>query len=172
MTLLSRGSWPEARRVADILRTETVGGLLLLGATILALAWANSPWVNNYQDLAAGTVGPAEWHLDLSLSAWAADGLPAILFFVAGLELKREFVAGDLRDPRRAALPAAAAVGGMAVPALIYAAGQHSRLADQVAALGPMPGSPVSGGDAAKAAAHHRDLARRFSSPPGPTAGS
>ncbi len=67
-------------------------------------------------------VGPAALHLDLTLGQWAADGLLAIFFFVAGLELKREFVAGDLRDPRRAALPVAAAVGGMAVPALIYIA--------------------------------------------------
>jgi NhaA family Na+:H+ antiporter len=65
-------------------------------------------------------VGPAALHLDLSLGAWAADGLLAIFFFVAGLELKREFVAGDLRDVRRAALPVTAAVGGMAVPALIF----------------------------------------------------
>ena len=56
------------------------------------------------------------------MATWAADGLLAIFFFVAGLELKREFVAGDLRDPRRAALPVAAAFGGMAVPALLYLA--------------------------------------------------
>lgn len=60
--------------------------------------------------------------MDLTLGAWAADGLLAVFFFVAGLELKREFVAGDLRDPRRAMLPVAAALGGMAVPALIYVA--------------------------------------------------
>ena len=59
----------------------------------------------------------------MSLAGWAADGLLAIFFFVAGLELKREFVAGDLRDPRRAALPVAAAVGGMAVPALVFRPG-------------------------------------------------
>ena len=62
-------------------------------------------------------VGPHALHLDLPLGIWAADGLLAIFFFVAGLELKREFVAGDLRDPRRAALPVVAAIGGMAVPA-------------------------------------------------------
>ena len=67
-------------------------------------------------------VGPSALHLDLTLAQWAADGLLAIFFFVAGLELEREFVAGDLRDPRRAALPVAAAMGGMAVPALIYVA--------------------------------------------------
>ncbi|MGX6606021.1 Na+/H+ antiporter NhaA [Micromonosporaceae bacterium Da 78-11] len=118
--LFGRGSWPEAGRIADLLRTETIGGLLLLGAAVLALIWANSPWSEAYRDLGAVRIGPAAWHLDLTLAAWAADGLLAIFFFVAGLELKREFVAGDLRDPRRAALPVAAAVGGMIVPALLY----------------------------------------------------
>ncbi|MFR9801411.1 Na+/H+ antiporter NhaA [Pseudonocardia sp. RS010] len=120
--LFPRGSWPEARRIADLLRTETVGGLLLVGAAVIALAWANSPWREAYTALGALTVGPASLHLDLSLATWAADGLLAIFFFVAGLELKREFVAGDLRDPRRAALPVAAAVGGMIVPAVIFVA--------------------------------------------------
>ncbi|MEU4426004.1 Na+/H+ antiporter NhaA [Actinoplanes sp. NPDC024001] len=120
--LLGLGSWAEARRIAEILRAETVGGLLLLGATVLALAWANSPWKDFYQDLAAFRVGPESLHLNLSLATWAADGLLAIFFFVAGLELKREFVAGDLRDLRRAALPVTAAMGGMIVPALIYVA--------------------------------------------------
>ena len=120
--LFGRGSWPEARRIGDLLRTETTGGLLLVAAAALALLWANSPWRAAYADLAALRVGPAALHLDLPLGTWAADGLLAIFFFVAGLELKREFVAGDLRDPRRAALPVAAAVGGMAVPALVYVA--------------------------------------------------
>ncbi|WP_374201483.1 Na+/H+ antiporter NhaA, partial [Blastococcus sp. MG754427] len=65
--------------------------------------WANSPWAESYEALRDTTVGPASLHLDLSLGTWAADGLLAIFFFVAGLELKREFVAGDLREPRRAA---------------------------------------------------------------------
>ncbi|GAA2588704.1 Na+/H+ antiporter NhaA [Winogradskya consettensis] len=120
--LFSRGSWPEARRIAEVLRAETVGGALLLAAAVLALAWANSPWSGAYHDLSQVRAGPSSWHLDLTLAQWAADGLLAVFFFVAGLELKREFVAGDLRDPRRAALPVAAAVGGMAVPALIFAA--------------------------------------------------
>jgi NhaA family Na+:H+ antiporter len=107
-------------RVADRLREETIGGLLMLGAAAIALGWANSPWREAYRELGAIRVGPAAWHLDLSLATWAADGLLAIFFFVAGLELKREFVAGELRDPRRAALPVAAAVGGMAAPALLY----------------------------------------------------
>src|SRR3954449_10666127 len=118
--LFGRGSWTEASRIAPILRKETVGGVLLLAGTVVALVWANSPWAESYVALRDTTVGPAALHLDLSLGAWAADGLLAIFFFVAGLELKREFVAGDLRDPRRAALPVAAAVGGMAAPAVIY----------------------------------------------------
>jgi len=113
--LFALGARHEVRRIAGILRTETTGGLLMLGATVLALAWANSPWSGAYTAISEISV------LGLTLEQWAADGLLAIFFFVAGLELKREVVAGDLRDPRRAALPVAAAVGGMAVPALIYA---------------------------------------------------
>ncbi len=118
--LLGRGSWPEAQRIASVLRRETVGGALLLVGAAIALVWANSPWAESYETLRDTKVGPSALHLDLTLGTWAADGLLAIFFFVAGLELKREFVAGDLREPRRAALPIAAAVGGMAVPALIF----------------------------------------------------
>jgi len=118
--LFGRGTLQESRRIAEVLRKETVGGALLLLATVLALVWANSPWTAAYVSLRELEVGPAALHLQLSLGTWAADGLLAIFFFVAGLELKREFVAGDLRDPRRAALPVAAAIGGMAVPALLY----------------------------------------------------
>jgi len=117
--LFARGSWPEASRIAQVLRLETVGGALLLAATALALVWANLPG-GTYEEVRQLHVGPAAIGLDLSLEHWAADGLLAIFFFIAGLELKREFVAGDLRDPRAAALPIAAAVGGMAVPALVY----------------------------------------------------
>lgn len=118
--LFSRGSWAETSRVTAILRKETVGGALLLTATILAVIWANSGFSDSYSALRDFTVGPSALHLKLSLGSWAANGLLAIFFFVVGLELKREFVAGDLRDPRRAALPIAAAVGGMAVPALVF----------------------------------------------------
>jgi len=118
--LLSRGTWPEARRIADVLRKETVGGALLLVATVLALVWANSPWGDAYSRLRDFSFGPGALQLDLTAGQWAADGLLAVFFFVAGLELKREFVAGDLRDPRRAALPVAAAVGGMVAPALVF----------------------------------------------------
>ncbi|WP_405086687.1 Na+/H+ antiporter NhaA [Microbispora sp. NBC_01389] len=118
--LLGPGSWTETRRIADILRQETIGGALLLVAALAALVWANSPWSAGYETLRSVRVGPGALHLDLSLATWAADGLLAIFFFVAGLELKREFVAGDLRDPRRAAVPVVAAVGGVIVPALLY----------------------------------------------------
>ncbi|GAB2780806.1 NhaA family Na+:H+ antiporter [Amycolatopsis magusensis] len=120
--LFSRRSWPETRRIADILRKETIGGALLLAAAVVAVVLANSPWSEFYESVRSSTIGPASLHLDLPVATWAADGLLAIFFFVAGLELKREFVAGDLRDPRRAAVPIAAACGGVLVPALIYLA--------------------------------------------------
>jgi NhaA family Na+:H+ antiporter len=122
--LFARGSWAETSRITSILRKETVGGALLLMAAGAALIWANSRWSASYYALREWHVGTDRLglHLDLSLGGWAADGLLAIFFFVVGLELKREFVAGDLRDPGRAALPIAAAVGGMVVPALIFVA--------------------------------------------------
>jgi NhaA family Na+:H+ antiporter len=113
-------SRPEARRIADILREETVGGALLLFGTVLALVWANSPFGDRYASMIHATYGPGRLDLNLSVEEWAADGLLAIFFFVAGLELKREFVAGDLRSPRKAALPVIAAVCGMAGPAVVY----------------------------------------------------
>ena len=118
--IFSRGSWSEAARIAAILRKETVSGALVLGATVLALVWANSPFEDSYHALRDARIGPASLHLNLALSAWASDGLLALFFFVVGLELKREFVAGDLRSPRRAALPVFAAVGGMLVPAALF----------------------------------------------------
>jgi Na+:H+ antiporter, NhaA family len=120
LRLLTRGSWPESQRLAQILRKETVGGVLLLVAAGAALVWANSPWSHAYRAISEFAIGPESVHLHLSVSVWAADGLLAIFFFVVGLELKREFVAGDLRDPKRAALPIAAAVGGMVVPGAVF----------------------------------------------------
>lgn len=122
LRLLTRGSWPESQRLSEILRKETVGGILLLIAAAAALVWANSPWSGAYRGISNVAIGPESLHLHLPVSVWAADGLLAIFFFVVGLELKREFVAGDLRDPRRAALPIAAAVGGMLAPAAIFIA--------------------------------------------------
>ena len=118
--LFARGSWPETSRIAELLRQETLGGVLLIGAALLALVAANVG--DLYAEVRDTVVGPSALHLDLTLGTWAADGLLAVFFFVVGLELKREFVAGDLRDPRRAAIPIVAAVGGMVVPAAIYLA--------------------------------------------------
>ncbi|KAA6436159.1 Na+/H+ antiporter NhaA [Agrococcus sediminis] len=107
-------------RLAQSLRLETTSGALLLVAAAVALIWANSPWRDSYAALMETTVGPAALHLDLSVATWAADGLLAIFFFVVGVELKHEIVAGSLRNPRQAAVPVLAAVGGMALPALVY----------------------------------------------------
>jgi NhaA family Na+:H+ antiporter len=103
------------------LRGETVGGLLLLIGALLALLWANSPWGDAYASLVAWTIGPEELHLNLSLGTWAADGLLAVFFFVAGLELKHELVHGTLSRLSQAVVPVAAALGGMVVPAAIFA---------------------------------------------------
>ncbi|MEU7551048.1 Na+/H+ antiporter NhaA [Streptomyces sp. NPDC044571] len=119
--LLGRLSLPERRFVADALRAETVGGVLLLVAAIAALLWANIPALSDsYASVRSFHTGPASLGLDLSIQHWAADGLLAVFFFVAGIELKRELVAGDLRDAKAAALPVIAAVCGMAAPALVY----------------------------------------------------
>ncbi|MER5841488.1 Na+/H+ antiporter NhaA [Streptomyces prasinus] len=116
-----RLSLPERTYVADALRTETVGGVLLLVAAVTALIWANVPALHDsYESVGDFHFGPEALGLNLSVAHWAADGLLAVFFFVAGIELKRELVAGDLRDPRAAALPVVAALCGMAVPALVY----------------------------------------------------
>ena len=118
--LFGRLPLPERQWVGDALRDETTGGVLLLAAATIALIWANSPWADTYFALASVVVGPAALHLDLPLSVWAADGLLAIFFFVAGVELRHEFQVGSLSNPRKAAVPIAAALGGMLVPALLY----------------------------------------------------
>ena len=100
------------------------GAVLLLTATVVAVAWANSPWAEFYHHWLHTkltlSVGP--FGLSKSVSHWIADGLMGIFFFVVGLEIKRELLAGELANPRKAALPVLAAVGGMVVPALVYVA--------------------------------------------------
>nr|WP_151773759.1 Na+/H+ antiporter NhaA [Streptomyces abyssomicinicus] len=116
-----RVSLRERGFLADALRTETVGGVLLLIAAIAALLWANLPGLGgSYEAFSDIHLGPSALGLDLSIEHWASEGLLAIFFFVAGIELKRELVAGDLKDPRAAALPVIAAVCGMVAPALVY----------------------------------------------------
>src|SRR5688572_27438532 len=110
-------STPPARNAAlrDFLATETAGGLLLVVATVVALAWANSPWSGSYEtlwDTRAG-FGFGRYELTDDLRHWVNDGLMAIFFLVVGLEVKRELVIGELRDRRQAALPVAGAIGGM-----------------------------------------------------------
>ncbi|MFG3495657.1 Na+/H+ antiporter NhaA [Streptomyces sp. NPDC047928] len=117
---LGRLSLPERTFVAEALRAETVGGVLLLIAAIAALVWANTPLAGSYETVREFHIGFESIGLDLSIQHWAADGLLAIFFFVAGIELKRELVAGELRDPKAAALPVVAALCGMIAPALVY----------------------------------------------------
>jgi NhaA family Na+:H+ antiporter len=110
----------ERRRLAAILRTETVGGCLILGAAVLALALANSPAAELYDTVRDRRLGPASLGLNLTVGQWTADGLLAVFFFLAGLELKTEFVSGHLRSIREATVPVLAAVGGMVAPAIAY----------------------------------------------------
>jgi len=122
ISLFARPSAAERRRLTEALRAETVGGMLLLAAAVAALVWANTPLSGTYEAVRAFHFGLPSLGLDLSVEHWAADGLLAVFFFVAGIELKRELVAGELRTPAAAVLPVVAAFAGMAVPALVYAA--------------------------------------------------
>lgn len=107
------------------MRIEASGGILLLLCTIVALIWANSPWKDSYHDLfhettiSFGISGLVT--IEKHLIHWINDGLMAIFFFVVGLEIKRELLVGELASMRKAALPIAAAAGGMLVPAGIFA---------------------------------------------------
>jgi NhaA family Na+:H+ antiporter len=117
---------PPVRRWAHpfvrFFQIEAASGFILLICTIVALAIANSPWAEDFNHFwhthIRISAGPYE--LDYSLLHWVNDALMAIFFFVVGLEIKREIVAGELRDPRKAALPIMAALGGMVAPAAIY----------------------------------------------------
>jgi NhaA family Na+:H+ antiporter len=108
------------RSVRRFLAAEASAGIVLLAAAVVALLWANSPWSGSYRSLWATHVGPGGSSLPPDLGHWVNDGLMAVFFFVVGLEVKQELVQGRLRDPRTAALPAVAALGGMVVPALLF----------------------------------------------------
>jgi NhaA family Na+:H+ antiporter len=120
--LVPRAVVRPAQRFAD---TEASGAVVMLAAAVLAVAWANSPWQETYFELwnteLAIHLGDLA-HIDLNLQEWVNDALMTIFFFVVALEIKRELTSGELNDPRKAALPALAALGGMIVPAAIYLA--------------------------------------------------
>ena len=110
--------------VQEFIQTESASGIILIAAAALAFAWANSPWAPSYfalLDLRIG-IGVGAWSLEKPLLLWVNDLLMALFFFVIGLEIKREILVGELAGWQRAALPAAGALGGMVVPALIYLA--------------------------------------------------
>jgi NhaA family Na+:H+ antiporter len=111
------------RPIQAFLAIEAAGGILLLVATVVALVWANSPWRAGYEDLVHAHLSWAGGSLRLpgTVSHAVNDGLMALFFYVVGLEIKREWVTGELQDRRAAALPAMAALGGMVVPAILYA---------------------------------------------------
>ncbi|MCB0262989.1 MAG: Na+/H+ antiporter NhaA [Calditrichaeota bacterium] len=108
--------------IQEFLKLETSGGILLMLFTVIALVWANSPYSEAYQHLwqTPFTIGLGDFVLNKALILWINDGLMAIFFFVVGLEIKREVLLGELSSVRKAALPIAAAIGGMVVPALFY----------------------------------------------------
>ena len=111
------------RPLRDFLHQEASAGLLLVGAAVVALIWANSPWSDSYIDL-WNTEAALEFNqhvIRLNLREWVNDLAMVLFFFVVGLEIKRELTEGELRDPRQAALPIIAAFGGMIVPATIFA---------------------------------------------------
>lgn len=110
--------------IQSFFRHEASSGILLLFFAALAMALANSAWAESYETALAmkPIAGPAEYHLDLSVLHWVNDGLMAIFFFVIGLEIKREFFFGELQSLSATMLPICAALGGMIVPALLYAA--------------------------------------------------
>ncbi|MDQ2650386.1 MAG: Na+/H+ antiporter NhaA [Actinomycetota bacterium] len=113
-----------AQPIQRFLHVEAAGGLLLVAAAVVALVWANSPWSASYDSLWATelTIDLGGHALSEDLRHWVNDGLMALFFFIIGLEIKHELVSGELRTLRQAAIPIAGALGGMAVPALIYAA--------------------------------------------------
>ena len=118
------------QRLQAFLKSETTGGALLIGAALVGLLLANGPLSAAFHALATTHIGIDALHLNLTVQEWTADGLLAIFFFVIGCELKHELAVGTLSKPRQAALPVAAALGGMAVPALLYLAVNRGGAAD------------------------------------------
>ena len=106
----------------EFIHRQTTSGLLLMGMAVLALILANGPLAETYSKVIHTymSVGVGDWGIKMTLQHWVNDGLMVLFFFVVGLELKREFLVGELANPRNAAMPIAAAIGGMVVPALIY----------------------------------------------------
>jgi Na+/H+ antiporter NhaA len=121
-----RTAWARnlAAPVRDFLSNETGSAVVLLGATVVALVWANSPWSDSYESvwntILSIRIGDAGISLDLR--HWVNEGLMTFFFLVVGLEAKRELDVGELRERRRLTLPVFAALGGMSVPVLIYLA--------------------------------------------------
>jgi Na+:H+ antiporter, NhaA family len=111
------------RPIAGFLKVEAAGGVVLLAAALVAMIWANSPWSASYEALWQTEIGISVGSFELTedLRHWVNDALMVFFFFVVGLEIKYEMVSGELRDPKAASVPIIAALGGMAVPALIYA---------------------------------------------------
>ena len=112
------------RPTLDFLKTEAAGGAALVGAALVALVLANSPWAHDYFDLIGTpvTIQLGGFDETLSVRDWTKDGLMALFFFVVGLEIKQEVLKGELSSPRKLALPVVAALGGMIAPALVYLA--------------------------------------------------
>jgi len=110
------------KTVAEFLRTEAGGGVLVVLAALLAVVLANSPWAGSYFELLKRPLGVdlGFWNVDFTFQYWVKDGLMAIFFYVVGLELKRELTVGELSDPRAVVLPVASAIGGALVPVAIY----------------------------------------------------
>ena len=123
-------AWPRARQLARtvsqplerFVRIEASSGIILLTTAVVAIVWANSPWAESYHALwrTPFSLGLGSWVFERDLHFWINDFLMAIFFLVVGLEIKRELAEGALSDLKRAALPLAAALGGMLVPALLF----------------------------------------------------
>ncbi len=120
----SKSQHPVVRAFQSFVQIEAAGGILLLACAVIALIWANSPVRASYATLweIVVTVGAGTFAISKPLLLWINDGLMAIFFFVVGLEIKREVLVGELASPKQAALPLAAAAGGMLAPAVLYAA--------------------------------------------------